>query len=142
MSATAFFKNQVYAVLGASADPSKFGNKVLCWYLERQLNAIPINLKADSIESVKCIKSIADLADPGSTSVSVITPPAVTLSVLNQAYDLGIRHLWLQPGCESQEVYALIKEWRESNNEINVLLGGPCILVEGDAALAAASNKL
>jgi predicted CoA-binding protein len=43
MSALLFFKAAEYAVVGASADPSKFGNKVLKWYRSQSLNVIPVN---------------------------------------------------------------------------------------------------
>jgi predicted CoA-binding protein len=43
MSALSFFKATEFAVVGASADPTKFGNKVLKWYRYHQLPVIPIN---------------------------------------------------------------------------------------------------
>ena len=44
MSAPAmFFKSTKFAVVGASSDKSKFGNKLLRWYMDRKLEVVPIN---------------------------------------------------------------------------------------------------
>ena len=115
-----FFRSASYGVVGASTDRSKFGNtvpfltsklasnkdflclclalQVLRWYMDRTLPVQPINPKASEIEGLKAIKSLRELSSPTSTSVSVITPPSVTLSVLKEAEELGVPSLWLQPG--------------------------------------------
>ncbi|KAJ3086583.1 hypothetical protein HK102_012888, partial [Quaeritorhiza haematococci] len=83
--------------------------------------------KAPQIESVPAVPSLSQL--PGSHSdysVSVITPPAVTVSVVKEAHSLGIKNVWLQPGAEDPEAVAFAKE-----NGMNLIWGGPCILVSG-----------
>ncbi|KAI8834779.1 CoA-binding protein [Chytriomyces cf. hyalinus JEL632] len=141
MNPSLFFANKTcYGVVGASADRSKFGSKVLRWYLDRSLNAVPVNPKAPSIENIACVSSIADLKEPSKTAISIITPPSVTLQVLKQAHAMGIKDLWLQPGCESSEVTELVQQWTNAGAGMNVIFGGPCILVIGDAALMESSK--
>ncbi|KAI8843603.1 CoA-binding protein [Chytridium lagenaria] len=135
-SASTFFAQKQFAVVGASADPSKFGNKVLRWYIDQRLEVVPVNPKSPEIESLKTITSLSGLANPTQTSVSVITPPGVTLNVLKEALSLGVPAVWLQPGCESAEVRELVE--KEIGNKMVVLLGGPCILVLGEEALRTA----
>jgi predicted CoA-binding protein len=53
----------------------------------------------------------------------------VTLTVLKQAKSLGIPYIWLQPGAENEECIQYAKE-----KHLNVIYGGPCILVQGDMA--------
>jgi predicted CoA-binding protein len=53
----------------------------------------------------------------------------VTLGLLQQAKELNIPALWLQPGAEDDAVKNYI---RANGLEDKVLYGGPCILVEGD----------
>ncbi|KAJ3268589.1 hypothetical protein HDV01_002549 [Terramyces sp. JEL0728] len=97
--------------VGASADPSKFGNKVLLFYKQNsQLPIYPVNPKSDSIEGFKAIKHLKELSDPQHTSVSVITPPAITLSVLKTAAELGVKNIWLQPGSEHSEGIEFAKQ--------------------------------
>ena len=53
----------------------------------------------------------------------------MTLGLLQQAKELNIPALWLQPGAEDDAVKNFI---RTHGLEDRVLYGGPCILVEGD----------
>ena len=53
----------------------------------------------------------------------------MTLDLLQQAMELKIPALWLQPGAEDDAVKNFI---RVNGLEDKVLYGGPCILVEGD----------
>ncbi|KAJ2712235.1 hypothetical protein H4R19_002860 [Coemansia spiralis] len=119
-----FFASRAFAVAGASADRSKFGNKVLRWYLERGLAVTPVNPRASSIEGVECATTLAALGPD--TSVSVVTPPAATEQLMRDAARLGIRHLWLQPGSEPAGWQALATELG-----LETIGGGPCVLVEG-----------
>ncbi|KAH9956957.1 NAD(P)-binding protein [Lactifluus volemus] len=124
-----FLSSPRYAVVGASRDQSKYGNKVLQWYLKRNLLVTPVHPKENEIEGVATVPNLADLPAPTETSVSIITNPKVTLGLLQQAKELNIPALWLQPGAEDDAVKGYI---RANGLEDKVLYGGPCILVEGD----------
>ncbi|KAI8993953.1 NAD-P-binding protein, partial [Trametes punicea] len=121
-----------YAVVGASKDQSKFGTKVLKWYQARNKDVTPVHPKEDELESLKTVRTIADLPAPTETSVHIITPPKVTLGILEQAKALGVPALWLQPGAEDETVVSYIKE---NGLQDRAIYGGPCILVEGDGVL-------
>lgn len=71
------------------------------------------------------------MSHPTQTSLSIITPPKVTLQVLKDAKELGIQHIWIQPGGEDKDVINFVKD----NQLNNVILGGPCILVKGPSLL-------
>ncbi|KAJ8502428.1 hypothetical protein ONZ45_g8247 [Pleurotus djamor] len=124
-----FLASPYYAVVGASKDKSKFGTKVLNWYKERTFQVTPVHPKEAELEGLQTKTSITDLPAPSETSVSVITPPKVTLAILQQAKELSVPALWLQPGAEDEEV---IKYIVENGLQDRVIYGGPCILVEGD----------
>jgi hypothetical protein len=98
----------------------------------------PTTQKTPEIESIACVTSLSALPSPQTTSVSVITPPAVTLTVLKEAKSLGIPAIWLQPGCENAEVVELVRSWGEQANGMTVILGGPCVLVIGEQGLKGA----
>eukprot|EP00434_Breviolum_minutum_P029898 symbB.v1.2.026438.t1/scaffold2642.1/size74247/3 len=115
-----------FAVVGASAERQKFGNQVLRCYLQHGLSAVPVSLSQKVIEGVPCVSSLKDLGrDACDYGVSVITPPKVTLQLLDVVSDLKIRRLWLQPGSESQEVLQRAKEL-----QLGLIHSGPCLLVE------------
>ena len=56
-------------------------------------------------------------------SVSVITPPAVSAGVLEEAKRLGVKNIWFQPGAEPAN-------FSSAGPDINVIGNGACILVE------------
>ena len=118
-----FLAAKKFAVVGASADRSKYGNRVLRCYQMNGLEAVPVNPKEKIIEGVACVASVSQLADDVE-SLSVITPPQVTEQVVEQAIARGIKNIWMQPGAESQAAIA-----RCEKNGINVIADGSCLLV-------------
>ncbi|KAF8635883.1 hypothetical protein AX15_000064 [Amanita polypyramis BW_CC] len=124
----AFLSSSAYAVVGASKDQSKYGSRVLKWYKQRSYKVTPVHPKESELEGIPTVASISDLPSPKETSVSIITPPKVTLSILKQAKDLSVPALWLQPGAEDAAVVEYIKNQGLSDR---IIYGGPCILVEG-----------
>ena len=96
----AFLAGKTFAVVGASADGQKFGNKILRCYMDNGFTVYPINPKADEVEGLVAYKSLADLPEPVH-GVSIVTPPAVTEKVVSEAATAGIAHIWMQPGAES-----------------------------------------
>jgi len=112
-----------FGVVGASADRSKYGNKVLRCYQLNGRNAVPVNPRESEVEGVACVASVSDLpADV--VSISVITPPAVTEKVVEEAIRKGIKNIWMQPGAESA---AAVERCEKAG--INVIADGSCILV-------------
>lgn len=96
---------QTVAVIGASADRSKFGNKAVRAYAQRGFTVWPVNPKEPVVEGLPAFASIADL--PGRPNlVSVYLPPPVLLKVLPAIAAKGCDELWLNPGTESPEVLA------------------------------------
>ena len=51
------------AVIGASADREKFGNKCVRAYVSKGYVVFPVNPKQDIIEELKCYKSILDISE-------------------------------------------------------------------------------
>jgi predicted CoA-binding protein len=82
------------------------------------------------IEGLATIPSIKQLTNPSKTSLSVITPPEITKQVLKDAAELGIKHVWLQPGSEPTPL--------PTHPELNIIQD--CILVSGERMLH--SNKM
>ena len=90
-------------VLGASADPSKFGNKAVRAYMQEGYTVYPVNLKESQIEGLTVYKYIRDVpARPD--VVSVYLPPIATFKALHDIAAKGCDELWLNPGTESDEV--------------------------------------
>ena len=118
-----FLEGRRFAVVGASANREKYGNKVLRVYQQNKLDVVPVNPSGSEIEG---LTAYADLASvPGTIDgVSIITPPKVTDGVVAQALSLGIKNIWMQPGAESPAAIELAEQ-----AGANVIAGGPCVLV-------------
>lgn len=119
----AFLVGSRYAVAGASRDRSKYGNRVLRAYLQNDRDVVAVNPGADEIEGVPSYPDLTAIGTPVH-GVSIITPPAVTATIIDEAIALGIKHLWLQPGAEEP---AAIERARAAG--VNVIAYGPCALV-------------
>lgn len=119
-----FFTSSAYAVIGASNNRQKFGNKVLRCYLQNNKTVYPVNPGEKIVEGLPCITEIADLPH-FVNSISIITPPVITEKIVAQAIKKGIQNIWIQPGAESDTAINNCLQ-----NKINVIANGPCILVE------------
>jgi predicted CoA-binding protein len=93
------------AVLGASADRAKFGNKAVRAFRQQGWTIYPVNPKEAEIEGLPCCKSILDVPVRPQW-VSVYLPPPVLLKVLPDIAAKGCEELWLNPGTESDAVLA------------------------------------
>src|SRR5438132_12493353 len=92
-----FLKGRTYAVVGASNDRSKYGNKVLRCYRRAGLEAFAVNPKDDEVEGAPCFPDLTSLPKPVH-GASIITPPPVTERIVEDAHAAGITRLWMQPG--------------------------------------------
>lgn len=119
-----FLEGGPHAVVGASRDRDKFGNKVLRAYLAANRRAYPVNPLADEVEGLRAVPDLAHLPERVH-GISVVTPPHVTERIVEDAIAAGIRHVWLQPGAESG---AAVRRAEQAG--ISLVWGGPCILVE------------
>lgn len=111
-----------FAVVGASADRSKYGNKVLRCYQQHGLPVVGVHPKLTTVEGVAVVPSLRELSPP--RAVSVVAPPAAAAGIVADAAAAGIRHLWFQPGAESPEALTAA-----AAAGIEVIAGGPCVLV-------------
>lgn len=118
-----FLSSQKFAVAGASTSREKYGNKVVRAYQQKGMTVYPINPRAEEVEGLKAYPSVADLPD-GVEALSIVTPPRVTLAVVSQAIERGIRKFWMQPGAENPDAVTLA----EKAGAI-VIADGACVLV-------------
>lgn len=92
------------AILGASADRSKYGNKSLLAHLAKGYDVYPVNPKGGEIEGLPVHRTLADVPVPHLDRISVYLPPAVLLGLLDEIAAKGCDELWLNPGSDSSDV--------------------------------------
>jgi predicted CoA-binding protein len=98
------------AVLGASADRSKFGNKSVRAHLQQGYDVYPINPRGGEIEGLKVYESLADVPVERLTRISVYLPPQIGLKMLDEVVAKGCDEFWLNPGSDSDEVVTKARE--------------------------------
>jgi predicted CoA-binding protein len=91
------------AVIGASQDRRKFGNKAVRAYLEYGYEVFPVNPKEATIEGLTAYPTL-DAIDAPVDYVSLYVPPAVGVKLLPAIAAKQPREVWLNPGSESDEL--------------------------------------
>jgi len=93
---------RVWAVVGASTNPAKFGNRIYRALKARGYRVYPVNPRARQIDGDPCYPSVASLPElPG--VVNVVVPPAIGLAIAEEVAAAGIARIWFQPGAESPD---------------------------------------
>lgn len=118
-----FLAGERYAVAGASRSRSKYGNRVLRVYLQHGRTVYPVNPNTDEVEGLQAYPDLLSLPETVH-GVSIITPPHITEKIVADAAEAGIKHVWMQPGAESTRAVDRARELG-----LNVIAGGPCLLV-------------
>lgn len=93
------------AVIGASNDRRKFGNRAVRAYREQGYTVVPVNPHEAEVEGLACYKSILDI--PGAVDMaSFYVPPDVGEHVIAEVAQKGVAEVWLNPGAESDVLIA------------------------------------
>ena len=100
-----FVGGQRWAVVGASNDRSKFGNITFRELRSRGEQVYPVNPRLTEIEGQACYPSLTALPEPVDRVLGVV-PPKQGESVVRDAAEAGINHVWFQPGAESDAALA------------------------------------
>ena len=91
------------AVIGASNDRRKYGNKAVRAYVESGYTVFPVNPKEATIEGLKAYPSL-DAIEEQIDYVSLYVPPAVGVQLLDAIADKEPKELWINPGSQSDEL--------------------------------------
>jgi predicted CoA-binding protein len=118
-----FFDGSPHAVVGASKNRAKYGNKLLRAYLQNGRKVYPVNPNETEVEGLACYPDLASLPERPH-GVSIVTPPPVTELIIEEAAAAGIRRVWMQPGAESPQALR-----RAEQLGLSAIGGGPCALV-------------
>ncbi len=116
-------KNLNYAVVGASADRSKYGYQVFKDLLDNGYKVKPVNPKKTKILDQLAYASLADIIPKPDVAIFVV-PPNITLQILDDVKKLKINLVWFQPGSESE---AAIKFCRDMHIEY---VANACIMIK------------
>jgi predicted CoA-binding protein len=99
---------KVVAVIGASSNRNKFGNRAVRAFLQQGYTVVPINPNEAEVEGLTTYGSVMDV--PGAIDMaSFYVPPEIGLQVIDDIARKGIAEVWLNPGAESDALIARAK---------------------------------
>lgn len=120
-----FITLPVWAVVGASEDPEKFGHKITLRLQKAGMKVFPINPKPGRINGAQFYPSLSSLPKLPDV-VDLVVPSPVALQVVEECARLGIQKIWFQPGTRSPEASQRCRELGIAAVEDS------CVLVELD----------
>jgi predicted CoA-binding protein len=122
---------------------------VYVWYLQHGLPVTPINARASEVtvgtKAFATAKAPSALDNPSQVSLSIITPPKITLDVLKDAKEAGVSAVWLQPGTFDDDVLAFARKEFQAviagMEDGTVGHEGWCVLMDGEDGLKIANRQ-
>jgi hypothetical protein len=101
--------SKVVAVIGASSDRSKFGNKAVRAFANQGYTVVPVHPREETIEGWTAYKSVLDAPGPIDMATMYVAP-AVGMRVIEEVAQKGIKEVWLNPGADSPELAERARE--------------------------------
>jgi hypothetical protein len=97
------------AIIGASSNRDKFGNKALRAFERRGYKVIPINPNEAEVEGHKTYASVLDV--PGAIDMATVyVPVRPGVTVMEQLAKKGVGEVWLNPGADDDRVLSRARE--------------------------------
>lgn len=97
--------SKVVAVIGASNNRQKFGNRAVRAFMRQGYTVVPINPNEREVEGIRAYGSVLEVPGPIDMA-SFYVPPAVGEQVIEEVARKQIPEVWLNPGAESEELIA------------------------------------
>src|SRR5690348_2687074 len=94
------------AILGASRDRRKFGNKSVRAHLQQGYDVFPVNPNAGKVEGLVAYPDLASVPAGHLDRISVYVPPEIGIALLDEIKARDPTEVWLNPGSDSPELVA------------------------------------
>lgn len=105
----ACLNKKVWAVVGATTDPQKYGYKIYKKLKQHGYTVYPVNPGYTELEGDPCYPSLQDLPQKPEV-INMVVNPKIGLSVVQAAADQGVFALWFQPGTFNGSIEEALKE--------------------------------
>ena len=96
---------QIVAVVGASRDRHKFGNKAVRAFRDAGHTVIPVNPNETEVEGLRVYASVLDVPGP-IDMVTVYVQPEIATGLLAEFERKQIPEIWINPGAEDDGLMA------------------------------------
>lgn len=99
-----------WAVVGARPDRETMGYKIPMLLEEKGYTVYLVNPNYDEIDGRKVYSSLLDIGEEVDC-VDIIVNPKISLKVLDEVAQLGIKYVWFQPGTIDKDVIKKAREY-------------------------------
>lgn len=117
-----FLELKNIAIVGVSSSGKGFGVAVYNHLKENGYTVFGVNRKGGFSNNTKLYPSLFKIEHPIDGIITII-PPSETELIVQAAFDLGIKNIWMQQGSDSKNAISFCKE-----KGINII-SGECILM-------------
>ncbi|HHX18390.1 MAG TPA: CoA-binding protein [Clostridium sp.] len=100
-------EKKVWAVVGANENAEKYGNMIYKKLKTFGYKVYPVNPKYQVIEGDKCYSNLSLLPEKPDV-INMVVSPNIGKTVIEEAANLGVENIWLQPGTYNDEIINLI----------------------------------
>ncbi|QEK12777.1 CoA-binding protein [Crassaminicella thermophila] len=98
------YKN--WAVIGDVLNPEKYAYKIKHRLMDADYKVFPVNPRDKSGEVFCSLKEIKEKVDV----IDLCINPKLGIKIIEEAYELGINKVLIQPGAGSEEIISFCKE--------------------------------
>jgi predicted CoA-binding protein len=98
------------AIIGASNDRSKYGNKAVRAFRDQGWEVFPINPTLTEVEGIAAYPRLDAVPSSHLDRVSFYVPPSIGLRILDDVARKQVGEVWFNPGSESDEILARSEE--------------------------------
>ena len=102
-------KENVFAVVGVSGNPAKYGHQVYNDLKEAGYVVYAVNPNINEVLGDRCYHSLTELPEKPDV-VDTVVPPEVTEKIVEECKEQGIERVWMQPGSESEHAIRFCEE--------------------------------
>ncbi|HEX6947553.1 MAG TPA: CoA-binding protein [Acidimicrobiia bacterium] len=113
-----------FAIVGATDTPGKYGGRIYRDLKGKGYKVFAVNPRAETVDGDPAYPTLKDLPEKPTMAVLVVPAP-VGMRVVDDATEIGLENIWVQPGAESEELMAKLDE-----KGISWIGNGPCVMVE------------
>ncbi|GFZ33366.1 CoA-binding protein [Clostridium zeae] len=106
MSAKDLMKYDNWIVIGDVENNEKYASRILAKFSANGYNVSGVNPRAKTKDAYKSIKEVPYHID----AVDLCINPKSGIELVKEADELGIKHVLIQPGAESEEILSYCKE--------------------------------
>jgi uncharacterized protein len=104
-------QNPGIALVGATNHSQKFGNIIMKDMMRKGYKMIPVNPRAKSVEGLQAFPDLTSARKNEDIGLVVyVIPPALTRQSLDEALNLGLKKVWIQPGAGDESVRGFLDE--------------------------------